>query len=1142
MTPLPRSLLLGLCWLSQAAAFDDDLATQFRDPPDSARPGVYWYFMDGHLSREGMTRDLESMAAAGLGHLIFLEVNVGVPRGPVGFLSDRWQELFVHAVREAERLGLEITLGVGPGWTGSGGPWVKPEQSMRHLVAGKVQVQGPGAFDQVLPVPPPRRPFFGEVPIQMRAQWESYFQDVAVMAFPTPRVSGGIPDLDEKALVYRAPYSSQPGVKPHLETPADVPTAPEDSAIDPDRILDLTARLRSDGSLDWQIPAGNWTVLRWVSRSNGASTRPAPAPGIGFESDKFDTAALDAHFEAYVGRLLQRVGARPPGRGWTMLHMDSWEMGAQNWTTCWREEFQTRRGYDPQPYYPVLEGYDVGSRERSERFLWDLRYTAQELVIEHHAEHLKKLAGQYGLGLSIEPYDMNPVNDFDLGAVADVPMCEFWSIGFNTTYSCQEAASIAHVLGRPVVAAEAFTGAPGEDWKLYPGALKNQGDWAFGSGINRFTYHTFAHKPDEGRPGMAMGPYGVHWDRGQTWWSLVAPYHRYIARCQQVLRQGRTVADILYLMPEGAPNVFQPPPSAFSGSPDLPDRRGYNFDGCSAQTLLRLAAVRAGRIVFPSGASYRVLVLPRVRAMRPQLLDKLEALIRAGATVVGDPPQQSPSLVGYPECDEGIALKARSLWGGLQPPAETIARVCGQGRLLWGGVLSSTAAGPVPLISKANWIWYPQDEPAQAAPIGSVWFRREFVVTDHRQLAAARLETTADNSFTASLNGTPASEGADFHRVVGLAVSSAVRTGTNVLTIRGENDGASPNPAGLLAALRLDYVDGSQELIVTDGRWTASTNLGSAEAWRSAKVLGAASMEPWNLDIKPPAPALYPSYDAVAQILDGLDAVPDFECSGPVRYTHRSTEDREIYFLANRSDRPVQVTATFRVAQGAPEYWDPVTGRIRALPEFTRTGQRTSIPLEFDAYESGFVVFPTQHRAVTPLQSPALANRIPVVPVGALEGAWDVEFESGKGAPAAVRFETLEDWTLRPEPGIRHYSGLATYRKTFDLPSSVRVNPGTPLYLDLGDVRVMARVRLNGRDCGVVWTAPWRVDIAEAVQAEANALEIDVANLWPNRMIGDAGSTQAPYTSTTYRPYRATDPLLPSGLIGPVTLESTSVP
>ncbi len=266
---------------------------------------------------------------------------------------------------------------------------------------------------------------------------------------------------------------------------------------------------------------------------------------------------------------------------------------------------------------------------------------------------LKSWGGDYGFKLSIEPYDMNPASDLDLGAVADVPMCEFWTkgFGFNSAFSCVEATSIAHVHGLPVVAAEAFTAGREEAWKMYPGNVKNQGDWAFCMGINKFVYHTFAHKPlgDELRPGMTMGPYGVHWDRGQTWWPLVSEYHKYVSRCQYLLRQGHTVADILYLTPEGAPHVFRPPFSALEGDDVLPDKRGYNFDGCSPLALIEKASVVDNRIVFPRGASYRLLVLPNIETMTPILVEKIDWLVKEGAVVIGQPPVKSPSLSNYPE-------------------------------------------------------------------------------------------------------------------------------------------------------------------------------------------------------------------------------------------------------------------------------------------------------------------------------------------------------------------------------------------------------------------------------------------------------------------------------------------------------------
>ena len=359
--------------------------------------------------------------------------------------------------------------------------------------------------------------------------------------------------------------------------------------------------------LNWNIPAGKWTIMRFGKRNNGAVTRPAPAPGLGFEADKFDTASFNAHYNTYIGKLINKVqpGISKTGGGWTMIHIDSWEMGAQNWSPDFREQFIKRRGYDPLLYLPVYTGRIVNSLEMSERFLWDIRQTSSELIVENHAGQFKKLGRRNGFRLSIEPYDMNPSADLDLGGVADVPMCEFWSdgFGFNSAFSCIEATSIAHVAGLPVVASESFTADSPEAWKKYPGNMKNQGDWAFCMGINRFFYHTFAHKPlpDKYRPGMTMGPYGVHWDRGQTWWPMAEAYHKYITRCQFVLSQGKAVADILYLTPEGAPQVFLPPKSALEGTSVMPDKKGYSFDGCSPVFLMKNAAVKDNRIVFPGG-------------------------------------------------------------------------------------------------------------------------------------------------------------------------------------------------------------------------------------------------------------------------------------------------------------------------------------------------------------------------------------------------------------------------------------------------------------------------------------------------------------------------------------------------------------
>jgi hypothetical protein len=748
-TKFLRGLVIAsfLCASLTMPAHGAKLDRDFAAPPFSARPWTYWMWMDGNLSREGITADLEAMHRAGLGGVIIMEVDVGVPRGPVKFMSDEWRQLFKHAVAEAERLGMMITLNAGPGWTGSGGPWVKPGQSMQHLVASEVEIVGPGDFNAALPQPAPRKPYFGTggLPAELLRAQNEFYRDVAVLAFPTPVGNERVPDIDERALYLRHPFTSMPGVKPFIPMSAEYPKLPEGAAIPPDRVLDLSDRLDASGRLRWTTPPGRWTVMRFGRTSTGANTRPAPAPGLGLESDKFDKAALEAHFDQFVGSLLRELGPRRrKDAGWTSLHIDSWEMGAQNWTAAFREEFQKRRGYDPLRYLPAFTGRIVASREITERFLWDVRQTSQELVLENHAEHLKALGRRHGFGLSIEPYDMNPTADLNLGAVADVPMCEFWANCFESWFSCFEAASIAHTTGRRIVAAEAFTSDDKERWQFHPGNLKSLGDWAFACGINRIVFHRYAHQPWLDRwPGMTMGPYGVHWERTQTWWDLIGEFHRYLARCQVMLRRGEAVADILYLTPEGAPQVFRPPKSAVLGHP--PDRREYNFDACSPEMLMSRATVKRGQIVFPSGSSYRLLALPEVELMTPELLRKVKALAQAGATVHGSPPRKSPSLSGYPQCEAEVQRLAREIWGDA-PRRE---RRLGKGRVFWTAVSERRGASErlAEPLKDATWIWHAEGNPVSAAPVGRRYFHRT-VELPGGEIESASMALTADNAFT----------------------------------------------------------------------------------------------------------------------------------------------------------------------------------------------------------------------------------------------------------------------------------------------------------------------------------------------------------------------------------------------------------
>ncbi len=1151
------SVFAFILGVSLGSVYAAALQSDFINPPDSARPGVYWYFMDGNLDREAMTADLESMKKVGLGNLVFLEVNVGVPRGPVDFMSDKWQDLFVHAVREAERLGIDITLGSGPGWTGSGGPWVKPQQAMQFLVSSVTETKGPAKFDAVLPIPEQRPSPWGN----MRTGW---FEDVVVYAFP--QSDPVIEDVAEKALYQRYPYTSSPGVKEFLPAPAKFEEPGSEAFISPEDLIDVSEYLDSDGRLQWDVPAGNWTIVRMARRATCANTRPAPSPGVGLECNKFDSKALDWHFENYYGKLIKKVGPRKGKNGWTTVHIDSWEMGSQNWTDDFLAQFKKRRGYDAMPYLPAYSGRAVGSLEESERFLWDVRLTSQELVLENHAGHLKKLGRQNGFELSIEPYDMNPTADLDLGAVADVPMCEFWSdgMGFDSSFSCFESTSIAHAMGRSIVSAEAFTANPGEGWKQYPWSMKNQGDWAFCIGINRFVYHTFAHKPlgDAYRPGMTMGPFGVHWDRGQTWWPMVTDYHQYVSRCSHLMRQGVTVSDILYLTPEGAPHVFRPPASALEGVGPLADKKGYGFDGCSPNILIERARVQKGKIAFPGGTSYSLMIMPRFETMTPKLLAKIESLVKDGAAVIGSPPVKSPSLSGYPECDEEVQKLAKKIWGGFEVPTEITSRKYGRGVIYWGGVLSPPSADmEYPIIADSNWIWYPEGNPVQAAPAGTRYFKRVIKVDGKKQLVSARATVTADDSFSLWINGRKVLQGDSFKVIKKKQILSYLHSGENVLTIAAANVGPDDNPAGLIAAFELRYKDGSKELIYTDKSWHTGLKAKPdwqitadiSANWKPAMVLGYSKMGPWGLSPTAPAPELYPDYDETAAVLKRMDINEDFTSTGPIRYGHRTTKQQEIYFVSNRSANPVKADCVFRVGDLKPQLWSPVTGHTRTLPQYKTQNGLTTIPMQFEAYESFFVIFPRKDLSTS--LGNAIAVNFPVIsPVFALQGSWEVSFDPQWGGPEEATFDTLVDWTQSDVTGIKYYSGIATYRKIFNLSEDIDVDG--KLVLNLGTVHDMARVRLNGKDLGVIWCAPWQVEISNALKTGENKLEIEIANRWINRLIGDqqpgnkdvrqvkwdsglleGRSYQAGrYTFTTDGFYKADMPLMPSGLLGPVTI------
>lgn len=999
------------------------LARDFAKPPSSSMPWVYWFWMNGNVTREGITADLEAMQRAGIAGALIMEVGDTkrgqmAPPGPVKFASPEWVDCFRHAVAEAGRLGLAISMNNDAGWCGSGGPWNTAEHSMQRLTWSDTPVTGPGRWEGVLPQPRSK---------------QGFYRDIKILAYP----------------------------------------ATDGPAVARERVLDLSGQADASGRLTWEVPPGKWMLRRIGHTSTGRTNHPAPPGGLGLECDKFSAGAVRRHFDGLIGRLADAAGPAC-GKTFAMTHIDSWEVGEQDWTGNMPEEFRRRRGYDLTPWLvPLTEGPDLDDEEMTRRFRRDFKRTQSELLCENYAAAMRKLANGRGLRLSIEAYgpDGGFLNPLDYGAEADLPMAEFWVRRWDAWHlaSPRLLASVAHVTGKAVAGAEGFTASPQQgNWNDHPYTIKALGDWIFCEGINRLVLHRMVHQPWAGlEPGMTFGPFGTHFDRNQTWWEPGAAFMKYLARCQHLLQQGTFVADVCRLVPDGEDY------GARSSMAKLPGRyaevpAGYNYDYVPDQALEGPVRVEKGRMVLASGMSYAVLQLPESGEMPPQVLRRLREWVAAGATVAGPRPTKSPGLQDYPACDGEVRKLAAELWGACDGQAVTEHR-WGAGRVVWGK--------PLPAVLRE----------AGLAP---------------------------DLSFAAEPPLTPESLAPD---------------------------------------------------------------------------LGGPRRRP------------------------RADSAPQMPTAG-LNWIHRRLGEADLYFLANPQHREVRASCRFRVKGRRPEIWDPETGGREPCALWLDEAEGTCVPLRFSPAGSWFVLFREPGEPapqVTALERdgkrlfgsgdgdgapealPRLgceAGQIYVQTETAgtyrgqlaggrtvsgtlaapeaslpLPGPWEVRFQPGRGAPDALLFPALLDWSGHAGEGIRDFSGTASYRGGFEMPPEAGGKGENRYLLDLGRVEVMAEVSLNGNDLGVLWKPPFVRDVTEALREGSNELVVKVTNLWANRLIaeerypddctaegkwktgalpdwpewflrGQARPEPRRLAFTTWKYYPADAPKLPSGWLGPACL------
>ena len=692
-------MAVGLLALGSGVLAAGDLEKNFVNPPDSAKPSGYWWWLNANVDREAITRDMDEFSAKGIGSVLLVcSGNWCGPndvRGPA-FLSDEWRELYKFALKEANRVGIKVDVNLAPGWN-MGGPWVTPDKACRWFLQSETSVKGPQKYSGKLPLPGVKDGYDSPPQLgvghSMSLSFENVdYRDTAVVAFRTPTGSRPAARADLPAKSNRQDADCFiASDKVMSQTLAPWTTTTNDQPVRVEDVVDLTARLKPDGTLEWDVPEGEWTILRTGHRMTGAQLSVPMHGQGGLENDYFDRAGVDLMFEK-VGKVLIEDAGPLAGTTLRGIAEDSFECGYPNWTANLLNHFKRYRGYDPTPYLPVFKGWIVGSAEISERFLYDYRKTVADCLADEHYGRLAELCRKHGMMTRCESAGPRWSGTVCMDGLknlgrADFPQGEFWQchtfVENNQNKVTKQTAAAAHIYGKRFVAAEALTdGRQTTHWGIAPGQLKPTVDRAFCEGINQCVFSTLTcQKPSEGKPGNEFGA-GTHFNPNLTWWNQAAgPWISYINRCQTMLQSGLFVADVLYYNGDWAPNLVGPKQIEQPGL-----GKGYDYDVCNAEVLLTRLSVKKGRLVLPDGMSYRLLVLPESKRMPVEVAEKIKKLVKAGATIVGPRPESDPGLKDYPRCDAEVKKIAAEVWGACD--GQMIKQsTYGKGRVFWGKTL-----------------------------------------------------------------------------------------------------------------------------------------------------------------------------------------------------------------------------------------------------------------------------------------------------------------------------------------------------------------------------------------------------------------------------------------------------------------------
>jgi len=1120
-TPMAWTIFVMLvCWhclawgaAARSAEPADSLTVGFQDPPPAARPRVWWHWMNGNVTQEGIRLDLEWMHRIGIGGLQNFDASLGTPKlvdQRLIYMTPEWQRAFRYTVDLADKLGLELSIAGSPGWSESGGPWIRPDQAMKKLVWSETRLDGGRAFFGVLTAPPSDTGPFQNVanvygglflpkPVEVVP---NFYRDVAVVAYRLPDVERTPQELHATVTSSAGPIDAALLSDGDLVHGIDIPFGKTDSPAwiqftypQPQTVQALTASLPGSGGI--AILGGPpRTVAELQSSDDGQSFQHVVSILTTPE------AQSTLSFPPVTARYFRVVLLNPP----------------------------------PQPVPEMLRAMISASVPPSSQSVTELVLHAAPRI-----EHFEEKAAYYvsdGLDHPAQAAvpgeeTIDPASIIDLTKLMRADGTLSWTPPPGRWKVLRLGYSLLGIANHP--ASPDATGL--EVDKL------NRADVKFHMDTYLAKYESFLGKSRIGAHGL-HGMVNDSWEAGAQNWSETVPEefaHRrgYDLRPWLPALTGQVIGSV------GATEAFLWDFRRTLGEILADSHYGQINSSLHARGLIHYGeSHESGRAFIGDGMDAKrgndvPMSAMWVGGFSPQ--EGYDADIRESASVAHLYGQNLVAAESMTSTGPAFAYAPVDL----KPTVD---------RELADGVNRLVVHTSVhqPLVDKPPGVtlgpfgqWFTRNETwaEEAKPWISYLARSSYLLQQGRYAADVLYFYGQDSNLTAlyhdRLPAIPSGYAFDFANVHALGLLSV--KGGRLVTASGMQYrvlALDPRTRIMsLDALRLIGKLVEAGATVAGERPQSSPSLADKPAEFAALVnavwgSGESSEHQYGQG------RVLNSHDWIS-VMHTLGVQPDFEYTRPkadttLWFVHRRLPDGEIYFVNNRLPRAERLTAIFRVSGRVPELWHADTGRTEAV-SFRMQGDRTLVPLALEPSDAVFVVF----------RKPATAASVHVPEVvrtslTALEGPWNVTFQPGRGAPAQAQFDTLASWSTKDNPGIKFFSGTASYHTTLDAPAAWFGDRRT-LELDLGAVSKVAQVLVNGHDLGILWKVPYRIDVTAALHSGANQIEIRVTNLWVNRLIGDRQPGATAVAFTTFNPYQADSPLLESGLLGPVTLSEVKV-